>query len=142
MPGSSRLDAISTEEDWEACRQKAQDLLDQWRSGDATEDTFHKLAQEHSADGNASSGGLYTGVTEGYMVQTFNDWIFDESREYGDTDLVKTEFGYHIMFFVKREASWVVKCREGFLSDAVNDAITQIMEKYPLEKNYDNVALS
>ena len=146
MPETSGKDgegkAISTEEDWENCRQKAQALLDGWRSGEATEDTFHKLAQENSADGNASTGGLYTGVTPGYMVQEFNDWIFDESRAYGDSDLVKTQFGYHIMYFVKREPNWVAKSRDGYLSNAINAAITAVMEQYPIEVDYDAIALS
>ena len=146
MPETSGTDeegnAISTEEDWENCRQKAQALLDEWRSGEATEETFHKLAQDNSADSNASSGGLYTGVTSGYMVQEFNDWIFDESREYGNTDLVKTEFGYHIMYFVKREPQWVAQSRDGFLSNAINEAITTVMEQYPMEVDYDAIALS
>ena len=134
--------AISTEADWEACRQKAQALLDGWRGGEATEETFHKLAQENSKDGNASTGGLYTGVTEGYMVAEFNDWIFDESRQYGDSDLVKTQFGYHIMYFVKREANWIAKSREGYFSIAVNEVISNVKEQYPIEVNYDAIALS
>lgn len=146
MPETSGTDengkAISTEADWEACRQKAQALLDGWRSGEATEDTFHKLAQENSADGNASSGGLYTGVTENYMVAEFNDWIFDESRQYGDSDLVKTQFGYHIMYFVKREAAWIANSREGFFKNAINQLFKEAMEQYPVEVDYENIALS
>ena len=34
------------------------------------------------------------------MVPTFNDWVFDESRKPGDTGIVKTDYGYHIMYFV------------------------------------------
>ena len=34
------------------------------------------------------------------MVQTFNDWCFDEARKTGDSGIVKTQFGYHIMYFV------------------------------------------
>ena len=34
------------------------------------------------------------------MVSEFNDWIFDPARKAGDTDIVKTTYGYHIMYFV------------------------------------------
>lgn len=134
--------AISTEEDWENCRIKAQELLDGWRGGEATEDTFHKLAQENSADGNASSGGLYTGVTQGYMVEEFDSWIFDESRQYGDSDLVKTQYGYHIMYFVKREPNWIATSRDGYLQNVVTTFITELLEQYPITVNYENIALS
>ena len=34
------------------------------------------------------------------MVQAFNDWCFDASRKTGDTAIVETEYGYHVMYFV------------------------------------------
>ena len=134
-----------TDEEWEACRVKAQELLDQWRSGEATEDTFAQLAVDNSADGNASEGGLYTGVTEGYMVEAFNDWIFDESRGYGDTDLVKTPFGYHIMFFVKREQGepkWISTVRAQYLQEKISAIIQDATRQYPLETDYDAIGIS
>ena len=33
------------------------------------------------------------------MVESFNDWCFDESRKPGDTGIVTSENGCHIMFF-------------------------------------------
>ena len=34
------------------------------------------------------------------MVTEFNDWCFDSARKTGDVDIVETEYGYHIMYFV------------------------------------------
>ena len=36
----------------------------------------------------------------GDMVTAFNDWCFDESRKSGDTGVVETEYGAHVMYFV------------------------------------------
>ncbi|MBE6959986.1 MAG: hypothetical protein E7448_04610 [Ruminococcaceae bacterium] len=91
---------VYSDADWEACRVKAQALLDQWVASGASEVDFINLAKDNSADSNASKGGLYTNVTKNYMVAEFDAWIFDPSREYGDYGLVKTQFGYHLMFFV------------------------------------------
>jgi len=33
------------------------------------------------------------------MVTAFNDWCFDEARQVGDTGIVETEYGYHVMYF-------------------------------------------
>ena len=33
------------------------------------------------------------------MVAAFNDWCFDASRKPGDTDIVETNYGYHVMYF-------------------------------------------
>ena len=91
---------VYTEEAWEACRQKAQAMLDQWVADGADEAVFINLAKEHSQDGNAKDGGIYKNVYKDYMVAEFDAWIFDPSREYGDYGLVKTQYGYHLMFFV------------------------------------------
>ncbi len=79
---------------------KAEEIYAQWQAGEATEDSFAALALEHSVDGSKYSGGLYTQVPPGYMVQAFNDWCFDESRKAGDTGIVETEYGAHVMYFV------------------------------------------
>jgi hypothetical protein len=84
----------------EAVRDKAEEIYAEWLDGDADEDSFADLAREHSADGNSAQGGIYEGVTQGQMVETFNDWCFDPDREPGDSGIVETEFGQHIMYFV------------------------------------------
>ena len=90
-----------SDEEWAAAEAKAQEILDQWLSGDKTEDSFATLANENSADtGSNTNGGLYSGVTEGKMVEAFNDWCFDESRQAGNTGIIESQYGYHVMYFV------------------------------------------
>jgi hypothetical protein len=33
------------------------------------------------------------------MLTAFNDWCFDPDRQVGDTGIVETSYGYHIMYF-------------------------------------------
>ena len=90
-----------SDEEKAAAKEKAEDLLNQWKSGDATEDSFAALATENSTDpGSVENGGLYENIYPGQMVATFNDWCFDESRKPGDTGIVETNYGYHVMYFV------------------------------------------
>lgn len=90
-----------TDEQWAEAETKAQEIYDEWKNGDATEDSFSELAVNNSTDpGSASNGGLYEGVYKGQMVEEFENWCFDESRQAGDTDIVKTSYGYHIMYYV------------------------------------------
>ena len=90
---------------------KAEDLLAQWKAGDATEDSFAELAKKNSSDsGSSADGGLYKQVYQGQMVGTFNDWCFDSSRKSGDTGVVETDYGYHVMYFVGTDRPyWQVK---------------------------------
>ena len=88
-----------TDEEKAAAKATAEEILAQWKSGEATEDSFAALANEKSADGDGTTGGLYTDIYPGQMVTNFNDWCFDESRQVGDTGIVESEYGYHVMFY-------------------------------------------
>ena len=104
------ITADSTDTDEEAkkkadeeAEKKANEVYEEWKNGEATEESFAALATEYNAQSDpnsAASGGLYKDVYQGEMVPTFNDWVFDESRKPGDTGIVKTDYGYHIMYFV------------------------------------------
>lgn len=81
--------------------QSARDALDEFRAGGGTEDVFAELAGEYSTDpGSSSNGGLYDDVYEGQMVPAFDEWCFDPARQPGDTGLVETDYGWHVMYYV------------------------------------------
>lgn len=101
QPESSTSSSTYTDAEWEACRVKAQGIYDAWLAGDKSEKTFIEAAKENSKDSNAQEGGIYEDVYANMMVKEFNDWCFDASRKFGDHGLVKTQYGYHIMFFVE-----------------------------------------
>lgn len=137
----------TTDEDWENCRQKAQEVLDIWLAGEKTEESFAALANEHSTDpGSNTTGGLYEKFTTGTMVAEFNDWCFDESRQPGDYGLVKTQFGYHIMYFVKgyveENADWETYTRQQWVNAQLNDMMTQLVESNPMTVDYGAIVLS
>lgn len=99
--GDAQEDGTYSEEVKEAARASAEEILNEWKSGDATEDSFAALANEKSADtGSNTNGGLYEDVYPGQMVTAFNDWCFDSARKSGDTGIVETTYGYHVMYYV------------------------------------------
>lgn len=98
--GETNEDGTYTDEAKAAAKESAQSILDEWKNGDATEDSFAALANERSNDtGSNTNGGLYEDIYPGQMVTEFNDWCFDPARSAGDTDIVETTYGYHIMYF-------------------------------------------
>ena len=36
------------------------------------------------------------------MVSAFEDWCYDADREVGDTGIVQTDYGFHVMYFSGR----------------------------------------
>ena len=89
-----------TDEEKAAAKATAEEILNEWMNGAATEESFAELANAKSNDGDGTTGGLYENIYPGQMVTNFNDWCFDESRKTGDTGIVETEYGYHVMYFV------------------------------------------
>ena len=90
-----------SDEEKAAAKEKAESWLNEWESGEATEESFAELAKENSTDtGSKDNGGLYEDVYPGQMVSAFNNWCFDENRKPGDTGIVETSYGYHVMYFV------------------------------------------
>ena len=90
-----------TDEEKAAAKATAEEILKEWESGEATEASFAGLAAEKSTDtGSTANGGLYEDIYPGQMVTAFEDWCYDSSRKTGDTGIVETEYGYHIMYFV------------------------------------------
>ena len=84
-----------------AAKANAEEWLAQWKSGEATEDSFAALANEKSADGDGTTGGLYEDIlpVQGIYEENFTNWAVDPSRKVGDTGLVETSHGWHIMFY-------------------------------------------
>ncbi len=132
-----------TEEEWEACQKKAQELLDEWLEGEHTEETFAELANEHSEDtGSNKNGGLYTELhKDTEFVKPFKDWYLEEDRKAGDYGLVKSDHGYHIMYFSASEDQWRAQCRTAILKEASNEIMETATKTYPLNVDYSKIVL-
>lgn len=141
----------TSEESWAVCLENAQALLDQWKQGEATEDSFAALAKEHSADGgSAADGGLYTDITPTTnFVPSFLSWTVNPARQAGDTDIVESDYGYHIMYYVSgapmeavSEPAWKVTAQKDYITEKVQEVITAAEERWPMSVNYKNIALA
>ena len=101
--GTTAEDGTTTYSDEEKAKAKtaAEEILAAFEAGEKTEEAFAALATEKTTDpGSKENGGLYENVYPGQMVTAFNDWCFDAARATGDTAIVETEYGCHVMYFV------------------------------------------
>ncbi|MDP4110272.1 MAG: peptidylprolyl isomerase, partial [Bacillota bacterium] len=122
----------ATPEQKATAKKTAEDIYKQWQSGKKTEDSFAELAQKSSSDpSSADKGGLYKNIHPGQMVPTFNDWCFDASRKPGDSGIVESSYGYHIMYFVgKSKAYWMANVEDTLISNAYKDFADSLDKKY------------
>ncbi len=127
----------STEETDKEAKKKAEEILAEYNKGEKTGEAFGKLALKYSEDGgSATYGGLYENFSKGTMVEDFEDWSFDASRKEGDTGIVKSTYGYHIMYFEKvGEPVWWANVRAAMQDDAYSELYESLNKKYPVELN-------
>ena len=120
----------------DTAKKKAEDLLAQWKAGNATEDSFAELANKNSEDtGSNTNGGLYQQVYKGEMVEEFNNWCFDSARQPGDTGIVYGESdsysGYHVIYFVGTDLPyWQVQVTNSLKSNDYNTWYTALTKDY------------
>ncbi len=124
----------------DAAKAKAEELLTTFKSGDATGEAFGKLANDFSEDG--AENGLYTGVMQGDMVDSFNDWIFAEGRKAGDTGIVETEYGVHVMYLEGfGDEAWKTLADNKLKTAAFEAAYKAMEEKYAVTVDQIGLAL-
>ena len=119
------------------CWQLAEDALAEWESGNKTEDSFAELANQYSEDpGSNTNGGLYENVYVGQMVTAFNDWCFDSSRKAGDTGLVETNYGVHVMYFSGNgDPVWKGTAKTALQSDNMDSWYTEQQALWAVNTN-------
>ena len=132
----------ATEEQWAAAEKEANDLLNEWLTKHPDEDGFAVLAEAYTDDpGSASNGGLYEDVYVGRMVPEFENWCFDASRQTGDYGIVKTTYGYHIMYFVGSDYVWYATAEADMLVEKGNEFLQSVLDKHPAEIDYSVIEL-
>ena len=131
-----------SDDEWAAAEKKAQQVLDLWNAGAKDEEFFAQLAELHTEDpGSKETGGLYEDVKTGQMVTEFDAWCFDKDRQYGDTGIVKTTYGYHVMFYSGEEPLWIYECREAIHDEKIGEFVNAAVDAYELEADFDKMML-
>ena len=130
-----------TEEQMAAAEAEAEKLLNEWKAGDATEKSFGELANINSDDGGSNTkGGLYKHVYQGQFVSGYDAWLFDGTRQPGDTDIVENQgsyYGYHVVYFVRENPdfyTWMAKAESSLASEDTQSWLDGLKEGYTAEQ--------
>lgn len=89
-----------------------EDILNEWKSGEATEQSFAELCVKYSVDDYAATGGLYEGMTASGTPEELAEWVFAEGRVAGDTAAIDIPLDdtttYHcVLYYIgKNEPIW------------------------------------
>lgn len=110
-------------------------LYTQWEKSGFSEDTFISLASANTDDpGSKETGGLYASFAYGTMVSEINDWIYAEGRKTGDSSIIKTDYGYHLVWFTGYgEIAWKEACLPGLQDEDYYELLDELEKKYAVE---------
>lgn len=119
---------------------EAKQVLYQWKKDGKKVDDFVSLAAQYSEDpGSSSTGGLYENVKKGQMVEAFENWIYDESRKSGDSAIVHSDSGYHMMYFVGNGMiEWQAEADSELRSAAEDSYADKLAEEYKVTEYKTN----
>lgn len=133
----------ATNEQKKAAKASADKIYKEWQSGAKTEDSFAALAKEKSKDtGSAADGGLISGITSSAnYVESFRNWATDSSRKVGDTGIVESEYGYHIMYYSGSDYAWKSAIRSAKASEDFEKQLDELegSDEYKLNKKDKNI---
>lgn len=131
----------------EATKAEAQKILDEFLKK-PTEDNFAELTKKHTDDvdtnGNPNNDGLYKEVADnGQYVEAFTKWSVDEARIPGDTDIVETEYGYHIMYYVKSNGdTWYTTIQTEILNEQLTESVQKVIDELVTGVKFDSFVIN
>lgn len=111
---------------------EAKSILDEYLKN-PTEDNFAALAKEKSDDtGSASNGGLIEDITPtSSYVENFLNWSVDSARKPGDTGIIESEYGYHVMYYSSANGeTWYENIKDEIFNDNYNAIFDELTSKY------------
>lgn len=117
---------------------KAEKILKQVKDGG----DFEKLAKENSACPSSEKGGDLGYFGKGEMVPEFDEVTF-KLKEGEISDIVETEFGYHIIKLVdKKQETTPFKdvkdsIKQNLVKDKFNKKVEEIVKNSKIDKNED-----
>lgn len=98
---------------------KAEAVLKQWETGEKTQKSFEEVVSEYEAE--SDSDGTFTNLTRNTLDSSLDKWIFDESRQSGDTSVIYTNGGFHVIYYMQPgEEAWKAESENDLREDIYN----------------------
>lgn len=114
-------------------------ILDEWKNGEATEDTFQELVAKYDEAGAASNGGLYSGMKAADMGAELYAWL-SEDRQAGDTIAITDETDAYVTYYVaENEPAWKLNARTTLVSAKMQAVLEEAKAGFDIEDKKENL---
>lgn len=112
-----------------------EEILEEWKNGAATEDSFAELCKKYTQDTSAvENGGLFEQVTKTGMTEELSNWIFDSSRQAGDTVAITVSDTTYVLYYIGQDQpEWKINIKNTLVSDTMNQHVQDITADVTVE---------
>lgn len=112
-----------------------EEILEEWKSGAATEDSFAELCKKYTQDTSAvENGGLFEQVTKTGMTEELSNWIFDNSRQAGDTVAITVSDTSYVLYYIGQDQpEWKINIKNTLVSDTMSQHMQDITADVTVE---------
>ena len=112
-----------------------EEILEEWKSGAATEDSFAELCKKYTQDTSAvENGGLFEQVTKTGMTEELSNWIFDTSRQAGDTVAITVSDTTYVLYYIGQDQpEWKINIKNTLVSDTMSQHMQDITADVTVE---------
>lgn len=112
-----------------------EEILEEWKNGAATEDSFAELCKKYTQDTSAvENGGLFEQVTKTGMTEELSNWIFDSSRQAGDTVAITVSDTTYVLYYIGQDQpEWKINIKNTLVSDTMSQHMQDITADVTVE---------
>lgn len=112
-----------------------EEILEEWKNGAATEDSFAELCKKYTQDTSAvENGGLFEQVTKTGMTEELSNWIFDTSRQAGDTVAITVSDTTYVLYYIGQDQpEWKINIKNTLVSDTMSQHMQDISADVTVE---------
>ncbi len=115
----------------------AEELIEEWKKGEATEESFSELAKKHSDDTAAKTdGGYERGIARGESLpEGFEEWLYDSETAVGSTTVIKEPGYYYAVYYVgEGELKWKLDAKAGITNEKYLEHQEGIAKEHTIEE--------
>lgn len=113
----------------------SQTILDEWKAGAATEESFIEILEKYDEAGSIINDGLYEGISENMVNEEIYNWMSAAERKAGDTFAINIEgeANYVLYYVGKSNPKWMGIISNTLLAEEMSLYMEELTAAYTIE---------
>lgn len=124
-------------------RGNGQAVMDEWKSGAATEESFGELCDKYNDSSIISAeGGLVEAMMPSMVPGELETWMTDGTRQKGDVTIISPEteeYDYVVYYVAPGDAEWVITIRNTLLNQKMSEYVEDMIQDIQVADSKGNL---